>query len=122
MERSNIDHIYAVGDVLEGVPELMPVAQKSGKLLARRVHERLQAERSEEEILHSHSTDYSFIPTTIFSPTEYSFVGLNEQEAIKVFGEENVEVYHREVTPLEYSIVKGNLKSAYMKIICNIAE
>jgi len=29
-ERSNVDHIYAVGDVLEGVPELMPVAQKAG--------------------------------------------------------------------------------------------
>jgi pyruvate/2-oxoglutarate dehydrogenase complex dihydrolipoamide dehydrogenase (E3) component len=25
-ERSNIDHIYAIGDVLEDVPELMPVA------------------------------------------------------------------------------------------------
>jgi len=25
-ERTNIDHIYAVGDILEGVPELMPVA------------------------------------------------------------------------------------------------
>jgi thioredoxin reductase (NADPH) len=46
------------------------------------------------------STDYSFIPTTVFSPTEYSFVGLNEQEAIKEYGEESVEVYHREVTPL----------------------
>jgi pyruvate/2-oxoglutarate dehydrogenase complex dihydrolipoamide dehydrogenase (E3) component len=44
--------------------------------------------------------DYSNIPTTVFSPTEYSFVGLNEQEAIKKFGEENVEVYLRELTPL----------------------
>lgn len=25
-ERTNIDHIYAVGDVVHGVPELMPVA------------------------------------------------------------------------------------------------
>ena len=25
-ERTNIDHIYAVGDIIEGVPELMPVA------------------------------------------------------------------------------------------------
>jgi thioredoxin reductase (NADPH) len=25
-ERTNIDHIYAVGDVLQDVPELMPVA------------------------------------------------------------------------------------------------
>jgi len=48
MERSSIDHIYAVGDVLEGVPELMPVAQKSGRLLARRIHERIEAKKSEE--------------------------------------------------------------------------
>ena len=40
-ERTNIDHIYAVGDVVLGVPELMPVAQKSGKLLAHRVSLRL---------------------------------------------------------------------------------
>ena len=25
-ERTNIDNIYAVGDIVEGVPELMPVA------------------------------------------------------------------------------------------------
>ena len=25
-ERTNADHIYAVGDIVEGVPELMPVA------------------------------------------------------------------------------------------------
>jgi len=40
-ERTNIDHIYAIGDVLEGVPELMPLAQKSGKLVAHRIHERI---------------------------------------------------------------------------------
>jgi thioredoxin reductase (NADPH) len=64
------------------------------------------------------STDYNLIPTTVFSPTEYSFVGLNEEEAIKAHGEDNIEVYHREVTPLQLSIVKGNLKSSYMKVIC----
>lgn len=26
-ERSNVDHIYAVGDIVDGIPELMPVAQ-----------------------------------------------------------------------------------------------
>lgn len=78
----------------------MPVAQQSGKLLARRIHERLVGETSEEDIIAQHSTDYSFIPTTVFSPTEYSFVGLSEQEAIQEYGDDNVEVYHREVTPL----------------------
>ena len=36
-ERTNVDHIYAIGDCVHGVPELMPVAQKSGKLLAHRL-------------------------------------------------------------------------------------
>jgi len=40
-ERTNADHIYAVGDIVEGVPELMPVAQKSGKLLAHRIKLRM---------------------------------------------------------------------------------
>ena len=95
----------------------MPVAQKSGKLLAHRIHDRIIGEKSEEEIL-KNSTDYTFIPTTVFSPTEYSFVGMSEEEAVKAYGEENVEIYHREVTPLQLSIVKGNLKSSYMKLIC----
>jgi len=94
----------------------MPVAQKSGKLLAHRIHDRIIGEKSEKEIM-KNSTDYSFIPTTVFSPTEYSFVGLSEEEAIKAHGNDNVEVYHREVTPLQLSIVKGNLKSSYMKLI-----
>lgn len=41
-ERTSVDNIYAVGDVLEDVPELMPVAQKSGKLLANRIAARLE--------------------------------------------------------------------------------
>ena len=96
----------------------MPVAQKSGKLLAHRIHQRLVGEGSEKEILDKFSVDYNHIPTTVFSPTEYSFVGLNEQEAIEEYGDDDIEVYHRELVPLELSIVKGNLKTAYMKIIC----
>ena len=71
----------------------------------------------EDEILREFSTDYSLIPTTIFSPTEYSFVGLSEEEAIRTIGEANIEVYHRETTPLQYSIYKNNHKIAYMKVI-----
>jgi len=80
-ERTNIDHIYAVGDILEGVPELMPVAQEAGKLLAHRIKQR-QSDEDENIILRDFSTDYSHIPTTVFSPVEYSFVGQSEQEAI----------------------------------------
>ena len=129
-ERSNVDHIYAIGDVLYEVPELMPIAQKSGKLLAHRIHDRLIGKATEhliregtnswleDEALRKYKIDYNYIPTTVFSPTEYSFVGLNEQEAIKAHGDEDIEVYHREVTPLQFSIVKGNTKAAYLKVIC----
>ena len=41
-ERSvSQDHIYAVGDALHGCPQLMPVAQKSGALLGKRIAARL---------------------------------------------------------------------------------
>lgn len=43
-ERTNVDHIYAVGDILEDVPELMPVAQQAGKLVARRLKLRNEKE------------------------------------------------------------------------------
>ena len=36
-EQSSIDHIYAVGDCLDGIPELTPIAQQSGKFLATRI-------------------------------------------------------------------------------------
>ena len=99
-ERTSVDHIYAVGDIVEGVPELMPVAQKSGKLVAQRMKLRMEAITPESQILDFYSTNYEQIPTTVFSPIEYSYVGLSEEEAIAKHGDENVEVYHKETVPL----------------------
>lgn len=36
-EQTNVPHIYAIGDILEGKWELTPVAIQAGKLLARRL-------------------------------------------------------------------------------------
>ena len=77
---------------------------------------------TEEEILKKYSTDYRLIPTTVFSPTEYSFIGMSEEEAAKALGKDNIEVYHRETTPLQYSLYKKNTKIAYMKVIVDIAS
>ena len=99
-ERTSVDHIYSVGDIVEGVPELMPVAQKSGKLVAQRMKLRMEAITPESQILDFYSTNYEHIPTTVFSPIEYSYVGLSEEEAIAKHGDENVEVYHKETVPL----------------------
>lgn len=37
-EQTNVDYIYGIGDVLDGKPELTPVAILAGKLLARRLY------------------------------------------------------------------------------------
>ena len=36
-EQTSVPNIFAVGDVVEGAPELTPVAIHAGKLLARRL-------------------------------------------------------------------------------------
>lgn len=37
-EQTNVPHVYAIGDILEGKWELTPVAIQAGKLLARRLY------------------------------------------------------------------------------------
>lgn len=58
----------------------MPVAAKSGHFLAKRIAERVKSGQNLE--LPNLQLNYKGIPTTIFSPLEYSFVGMSEEEAI----------------------------------------
>lgn len=37
-EQTNVPHIFAIGDVVQGNPELTPVAIAAGRLLARRLY------------------------------------------------------------------------------------
>ena len=37
-EQTNIPNIYAIGDIIEGKPELTPVAIQAGQLLAKRLY------------------------------------------------------------------------------------
>lgn len=106
-EQTKCPNIYAVGDVLDGTPELTPVAIQAGILLARRLF------GGSKELM-----DYKTICTTVFTPLEYSCVGYSEDEAIEKFGESNIEVYHREFLPLEWSLSMGRGHSfAYTKVI-----
>ncbi|CAB9504796.1 Glutathione reductase, chloroplastic (Fragment) [Seminavis robusta] len=100
-------NIYAVGDVLEGSPELTPVAIQAGIALARRLFG-----GSKEPM------DYINVCTTVFTPIEYSCVGYSEDDAIEKFGLDNIEVYHREFLPLEWSISHGRSENfAFAKVI-----
>jgi thioredoxin reductase (NADPH) len=74
-DKTAVDSVYALGDVVDGRLELTPPAITSGKLL---VHRLFGAATTK--------LDYRFIPTTIFTPLEYGACGYAEEDAIKEFG------------------------------------
>ena len=71
-EQTNVPHIFAIGDVIDGdslsppsaLTELTPVAIQAGKLLARRLY-------GEGKL----QMDYTNVPTTIYTPLEYGCIG-----------------------------------------------
>ena len=92
---------------VQGTPELTPVAIQAGQKLARRLFG-----GSTEPM------DYVNICTTVFTPIEYSCVGLSEEDAIEKLGQDNVEVYHKEFLPLEWSLAqKRSHINAFTKVV-----
>jgi pyruvate/2-oxoglutarate dehydrogenase complex dihydrolipoamide dehydrogenase (E3) component len=92
---------------IKDTPELTPVAIQAGIMLARRLFG-----GSREPM------DYVNVCTTVFTPIEYSCVGLSEDAAILKLGTNDVEVYHSEFLPLEWSLsANRSHSSAFTKII-----
>jgi len=112
-EQTDAPNIYAVGDVMEGCPELTPVAVQAGISLSRRLFG-----GSQEPM------DYVNVCTAVFTPLEYSCVGLSEEEAKAKYDCKNVEVYHREFTPLEWSLSekRQTYGNAFTKVIVDKTE
>lgn len=106
-EQSKCPNIYAIGDVLDGTPELTPVAIQAGLLLSQRLFG-----KSKEPM------DYVNVCTTVFTPIEYACVGISEEDAIDKYGEGGIEVYHREFLPLEWSMTMSRSHHfAFSKVI-----
>jgi len=106
-EKTSVDNIYAIGDVLDDKPELTPVAIQAGKLLARRLC-------GTSDVL----TDYVNVCTTVFTPLEYGCCGLSEEDAITQYGEEDIEVYHTNFWPLEWTVAHRPENACYAKLVC----
>lgn len=106
-EQTSIPHVYAVGDVVHGAPELTPSAILAGKLLSGR----LFGEKKDK-------MNYKHIPTAVFTPLELGTIGLSEEEAIEIYGENSVESFLTSFTPLEWSITENyNEVTGYAKIV-----
>jgi thioredoxin reductase (NADPH) len=104
--KTNIDNIYAVGDVLYKKPELTPVAINAGRIIARNLF------NNSDEVM-----DYDDVATTVFSPLEYGCVGLSEEVAIQRYGEDNVEVYHAYYKPTEFFVPQRSVRYCYLKAV-----
>ena len=67
--------------------------------------------------------NYNLVATTVFTPLEYGAIGYSEEDAIKKFGDENIDVYHSTFKPLEWAYNEEHLSdSCYAKLICNKLE
>ena len=62
--------------------------------------------------------DYDNVPTTVFTPLEYGAVGLPEETAIERYGENDLEVYHSNFMPLEWTVPHREENACYAKLIC----
>jgi pyruvate/2-oxoglutarate dehydrogenase complex dihydrolipoamide dehydrogenase (E3) component len=111
-EQTSVDNIFAIGDVIKGGLELTPVAIKAGQLLADRL---FNINTTKPKM------DYVNVPTTVFTPLEYGSCGLSEEAAKQKFGTENLVIYKKTFTVLEYTVPYREEKG-FIKLICNAKD
>jgi len=111
-EQSSVENIYAIGDCAKGRPELTPTAIMAGRYLARRLF-----------AASSINMNYKYVATAVFTPLEYGACGWSEEDAIKQFGQDNIEVYHTSFKPLEWNFLEARTShSCYVKQIVDKSD
>ncbi len=100
--KTNVDHIYAVGDVTDRVA-LTPVAIREGHAVADNLF-------NGKDI----AMDHSLIPTAVFSQPEIGTVGLTEAEARDKYGD--VDIYKSTFRPMKHTL-SGRDERMLMKLI-----
>mmetsp|Transcript_60002 Transcript_60002/g.127064 ORF Transcript_60002/g.127064 Transcript_60002/m.127064 type:complete len:482 (-) Transcript_60002:409-1854(-) len=113
-DQTKVPHIFAVGDIVEGVPELTPVAVQAGRYLMKRLF------GGATKLM-----DYTDVATAVFTPLEYGVVGYGEDEAKEKLGASNIKVYHTIAQPLDWSISSERAATkdqGYMKVVCDTSR
>lgn len=108
-QNTNIDNIYALGDVCDRGFELTPVAIAAGRKLSDRIFGGKEGAK----------LDYSNIPSVVFSHPEVGSIGMTEPEARKQFGDENVKIYTSSFTAMYYAMMEPEEKGpTSYKLVC----
>ena len=104
-QNTNIDGVYAVGDVT-GRTALTPVAIAA----ARRLVDRLFGNQPQRKL------DYDLIPSVVFSHPPIGTVGMTEQAAREQYGDV-ITVYQTQFSPLEYGLSEHKV-DCILKLVC----
>jgi glutathione reductase (NADPH) len=105
--RTNVENIWAVGDVTDRI-NLTPVAIREGAAFA-------------ETVFRNNPTtyDHELVPTGVFSQPPIGTVGLTEAEARHLYGQ--VDVYLARFRPMKYAFTGGH-ERCLMKLIVEPAS
>jgi len=105
--RTNVESIYAIGDVTDRV-NLTPVALAEGMALVWHLYR--DSERPVE---------YDYIASAVFSQPNIGTVGFTEAEARERFGA--VDIYRSTFTPLKHTL-SGRAEKTLMKLVVDKAS
>jgi glutathione reductase (NADPH) len=102
--KTNVDHIYAVGDVTDRV-QLTPVAIREGQAFADSVFGGVEP----------YAVDHSCVPSAVFCHPPIAAVGLTESEARNQLG--NIKVFQSDFRPMKNVVAGRNERSLYKMIV-----
>jgi len=103
-EKTTVDGIYAIGDIIGKAP-LTPVAIAAG----RRLGDRLYGGKPERKM------SYDNIATVMFTHPPIGTIGMSEEKAIETYGDA-VKVYQTDFVPLYHQMTRHKVKT-HMKLI-----
>lgn len=106
--KTNVDHIYAVGDVTNRV-QLTPVAIREGQAFADSVFGKCGPV----------AVDHTAIPSAVFSHPPIAAVGMTESEARNRIG--SIKVYQSDFRPMK-NVLAGRNERALYKMICDASN
>lgn len=104
-QNTTVAGIYAIGDVTLA-PALTPVAIAAGRKLS----DRLFGNKPQAHL------NYENIPSVVFSHPPVGSVGLSEQEAIAVHGQDKIKIYQTRFNPMWDALASTKIPTA-MKLV-----
>ena len=108
-QRTNLPHVYAVGDVTERVC-LTPVAIDEGRALA----DTIWGGKPRQ-------VDHSLVASAVFSQPELATVGLSEEEAIERHGADAIRVHRARFRPMSQALPARDPK-VLLKLVVEVSS